>query len=70
MPLRDGKDGKDDSWVEWEAWAQKELMSDGSELLGKFSDLQVSSYSFIHARAGDSFHLIMNENSCVLTSSL
>lgn len=44
MPLREliiaGKDGNGDSWVEWEAWAQKELMSDGSELLGKFSDLQ------------------------------
>lgn len=27
--------------IEWEAWAQKELMSVGSELSAKFSNLQV-----------------------------
>ncbi|KAL3829244.1 hypothetical protein ACJIZ3_018046 [Penstemon smallii] len=27
-------------WVEWEAWAHKELMSVGSDLHGKFSNLQ------------------------------
>lgn len=28
-------------WLEWEAWAQKELMSAGSDLRAKFLNLQV-----------------------------
>lgn len=28
-------------WMEWEAWALKELMSVGSDLCAKFSNLQV-----------------------------
>ncbi|XP_022874841.1 tetratricopeptide repeat protein 27 homolog [Olea europaea var. sylvestris] len=44
MPLMalstwEGEIGEGDS-VEWEAWAHKELMSAGSELRGKFSNLQ------------------------------
>lgn len=29
-------------WSEWEVWAQKELMSVGSDLCAKFSNLQVT----------------------------
>lgn len=29
-------------WSEWEVWAQKELMSVGSDLRAKFSNLQVN----------------------------
>lgn len=51
MPLMalstwEGEIGEGDS-VEWEAWAHKELMSAGSELRGKFSNLQVIPTSFI-----------------------
>ncbi|KAL3829214.1 hypothetical protein ACJIZ3_018016 [Penstemon smallii] len=44
MPLanllirKDGVGGGE--WMEWEAWTHKELMSVGSELRGKFSNLQ------------------------------
>lgn len=31
----------DGDWADWEAWARNELMSTGSELHGKFLNLQV-----------------------------
>lgn len=45
MPLAELATHKDEigcgDWLEWEVWAQKELMSVGSDLRAKFSDLQV-----------------------------
>ncbi|KAL8491911.1 hypothetical protein ACS0TY_023490 [Phlomoides rotata] len=44
MPLAELSTHKDEigcgDWMEWEVWAQKELMSVGSDLRAKFSDLQ------------------------------
>ncbi|KAM7479896.1 hypothetical protein LguiA_028109 [Lonicera macranthoides] len=37
MPLVEGIEG---DWGEWEVWARNELMAAGSDLLGKFSNLQ------------------------------
>lgn len=37
--LKNNKDGGE--WMEWEAWSHKELMSVGSDLSAKFSNLQV-----------------------------
>lgn len=45
MPLAELSIDKDkiggDDWMEWESWAHKELMSVGSDLRAKFSNLQV-----------------------------
>lgn len=39
LPLMESKGV--DKFVEWDNWARNELMSAGSHLLGKFSNLQV-----------------------------
>lgn len=36
----------DKEMVEWESWARNQLMAAGSDLLGKFSNLQVSANLF------------------------
>ena len=35
-----GGKGEDEELVEWENWARNQLMAAGSDLLGKFSNLQ------------------------------
>ena len=37
-----GGKGEDEELVEWENWARNKLMAAGSDLLGKFSNLQVT----------------------------
>ena len=37
-----GGKGEDEDLVEWENWARNQLMAAGSDLLGKFSNLQVT----------------------------
>ena len=37
-----GGKGEDEELVEWENWARNQLMAAGSDLLGKFSNLQVT----------------------------
>lgn len=34
--------GEGDEYQEWDNWARNQLMSAGSDLLGKFSNLQVN----------------------------
>lgn len=41
MNLKEASNG---DWLEWEIWARNELMITGSELQGKFSNLQVLLY--------------------------
>lgn len=41
--------------AEWEGWARNQLMAAGSDLLGKFSNLQVLDYLYVHCNCARSF---------------